>query len=633
VSQIAGGENQGSVIFWQATCAAACVGLLASAALPAGVAWLQGRGMVMVVALAPLFYAIERFFETLPVRRAAGASLLCSYLCAWAIEVGFFHWGVSGIETFLGLPLVSAGAMALAVLAVHAAASLPVFAFFIVIRAAFGANLPALLGALFVMPLLEHLAPRMFYFTYGSFLSLEGASAPLLGLGGSAFPSLLIYLGGWGLGFTLYRASRRVKWPLLVPSSARGRAWVLARAALPAMALAVVLPLLGQNAHAEKGMPWTRLPAALSMPGSRADADEGERPPLRILLVQPARRFSQETAIHARTDAYERYLREVEDERLRFRAMARDVEAALASAPSRPDLVVFPESIFSPLYQTSDLLRADLEGFIARIGVPSLLHFANLIPGIRSFDGNPAGESSGEAQPNVSLAEIRPASATLSMVPYQKRQLMPYGEYLPWRPFWERVLPAETLARMPKEDDIPQIGSHHPLVLVRTGTGTGTGARGLGDRVVLGVSICFDGISPDYAREAALEGADVLINLSNLEWMRSGASEFVYGAIVRLRALETGRPLVFANNGGGSAAYDAAGGALLSPLPHDAPSVAWVEVPLRALPRSEEGSRGRESETTFVRHGHDVVAGVGFAGVLMVSFAALGRRRRREGKR
>lgn len=597
---------------------AAFVGLLASMALPAGKLWLQGNGLVMLFALAPLFLSIEKFFDSFPIRKALFHALVCCYLSAWAVEIGFFHWGVAGIQTFLGLSAVWSTVMALAVLAMHALASMPALTFYVAIRAYFGPHSVAAFGALLVMPMFEHLAPRMFYFTYGSFLSLSELSAPLLSLGGSALPSFLVFLGGWSAGLLVFRLC---KFQLSVP-------WLHMQKYSTVLAMTIVLVAsaslsawsLFSTANTEN-MLWTRSAPAQTLLGTKDTGHSSSlRPPLKLLIVQPARRFSQEIENRTTTDAHAIYLEEEKQELERLRDLASRVEDTLAQAPKQPDLVVFPESLFSPIYQTSDTLRIELSRFLDRMAVPTLLHYAIVAPKSGTKTAQEEVNTVFEKiRPEISLAEIRPTSATNSMFPYQKQQLMPYGEYLPWRPVWEKLLPRKTLERMPRLDAVPQLGSASPLALVRTHQGTRTPL----DQVMLGVSICFDGISPDFARSAVLAGADVLINLSNLEWMGSRASELVYGAIVRLRALETGRPLIFVNNGGGSAAFDRTGQALLSPLPHNQFAATWVEVPLE---RSREGSviepLNSNRETLFLRQGHNVVAGIGLTGVLAIALSA-----------
>jgi apolipoprotein N-acyltransferase len=600
------------------------VGLLSSVALPAGEYWLQGNGLVMLFALAPLFFAIERFFESQPWKQATAYSLLCSYLCAWAIEIGFFHWGVSGIQTFLGLNFYSASVMAAAVLAVHALAALPAFAIYIAVRGVFGAQPVAQLGALLMMPMFEHLAPRMFYFTYGSFLSLSSLSSPLISWGGTALPSLLVFLGGWALGAGLGRMWTHDLLKRHVNSKSR----LLPRWKCSFVGAAFALGILSLSHWTRsEEMPWTQKDEVPKEGGTQRAEVVGNRPPLKLLLVQPARRFSKEVHAAPLTDAYERYSLEEKEELKLFRDMVLKVESTLARLPVRPDLVVFPESLFSPIYKTSDSLRNELAVFLSQLEIPSLLHYSVVAPSSPVMGLTAANSESTRTVPYVSLAEIREKSTIHYGFPYQKRQLMPYGEYLPWRPLWEILLPTKTLERLPKADAIPQLGHSEPLVLNRGSTDSNAPS----DDVVLGVTICFDGISPEFAREAALGGADVLINLSNLEWMASAASERVFGAIVRLRALETGRPVVFLNNSGGTAVYDGTGKALLSPLPHDDFRVAFVEVPLDASSKNTSVQE-RDEKTLFLERGHEVVAGAGLVGVVMITFLSTRTRLRRKGK-
>ncbi|MEW6269689.1 MAG: nitrilase-related carbon-nitrogen hydrolase, partial [Thermodesulfobacteriota bacterium] len=74
-------------------------------------------------------------------------------------------------------------------------------------------------------------------------------------------------------------------------------------------------------------------------------------------------------------------------------------------------------------------------------------------------------------------------------------------------------------------------------------------------RCALGVMICFEAERPDLARELAASGADALVIASNdapLPHRAVGAEV----AQARLRALETGLPVLRVANGGESLAID-----------------------------------------------------------------------------
>jgi apolipoprotein N-acyltransferase len=79
-----------------------------------------------------------------------------------------------------------------------------------------------------------------------------------------------------------------------------------------------------------------------------------------------------------------------------------------------------------------------------------------------------------------------------------------------------------------------------------------------GSRAPLGVLICAELLFSDAARQLARGGARVLVNPSNDAWLAPAASEYLL-RLARLRALETGRPLIRATPTGISAVIDASG--------------------------------------------------------------------------
>jgi len=78
--------------------------------------------------------------------------------------------------------------------------------------------------------------------------------------------------------------------------------------------------------------------------------------------------------------------------------------------------------------------------------------------------------------------------------------------------------------------------------------------------------LCFEGIYPRYARDAVLEGANLLVNLSNDAWFAGGAGPEQHHAMSVLRTVEIRRPMVRASNGGISAAVNPKGESIGFPI-------------------------------------------------------------------
>lgn len=124
---------------------------------------------------------------------------------------------------------------------------------------------------------------------------------------------------------------------------------------------------------------------------------------------------------------------------------------------------------------------------------------------------------------------------------YRKRELAPFGEYLPVdRDFPGYAFVAERARKALGEvpDLIPGTG---PL-LFRTAS---PGGPRLG-----GTTICFEAVFPKYFREAVRGGADFVVNLSNDAWFLDSAELDLVDQATRWRAVECGRAVLRVSNSG-----------------------------------------------------------------------------------
>lgn len=121
---------------------------------------------------------------------------------------------------------------------------------------------------------------------------------------------------------------------------------------------------------------------------------------------------------------------------------------------------------------------------------------------------------------------------------YEKRVLLPLGEYIPFE--WCRELCRQYGIS----------GSFTP------------GAEGKaleGNNLRIGVSICFEEIFGHMMRENRLKGAEVLVNLTNDGWYPHSRLPWQHFEHARLRTVEAGIPLVRACNTGVTSAIDSLG--------------------------------------------------------------------------
>ncbi|MGQ9917024.1 MAG: apolipoprotein N-acyltransferase [Bryobacteraceae bacterium] len=120
---------------------------------------------------------------------------------------------------------------------------------------------------------------------------------------------------------------------------------------------------------------------------------------------------------------------------------------------------------------------------------------------------------------------------------YDKARLVPFGEFIPPGFHWIRKISSEA-------------GDY----------AAGGGARVLmADGLAIGVFICYESAFPDYVRQFAAGGAEVLVNLTNDGYFGRSAARAQHLLLARMRAVENGRWLLRASNDGITASIDPAG--------------------------------------------------------------------------
>lgn len=120
---------------------------------------------------------------------------------------------------------------------------------------------------------------------------------------------------------------------------------------------------------------------------------------------------------------------------------------------------------------------------------------------------------------------------------YDKRKLVPFGEYVPLRSVLGRYVGV-----------INQLGEFEPgdlrQPLIKA------------DRTLIGAGICYEAIFPYLWRERAASGAQVFVSITNDGWYLATAGPYQHFAANVMRAAENGVPLVRAANTGISGGVD-----------------------------------------------------------------------------
>lgn len=159
-------------------------------------------------------------------------------------------------------------------------------------------------------------------------------------------------------------------------------------------------------------------------------------------------------------------------------------------------------------------------------------------------EGNPAN-----------VLRLADPSGELSEIIYSKRHLVPFGEYVPMRKLIMTVFPPLGEIAMLENDLIP--GDTSELYEIEIN----------GKTLDIGGLICFDSIYEELAYTSASDGADILCVATNDSWFEDSRAVYMHCAQSRLRAIETGLPIVRAANTGISAVITQKGEVLESIKP------------------------------------------------------------------
>lgn len=151
---------------------------------------------------------------------------------------------------------------------------------------------------------------------------------------------------------------------------------------------------------------------------------------------------------------------------------------------------------------------------------------------------------------------------------YDKARLVPFGEFIPPGFGWIRKISSEA----------------------------GDYAAGEGARILqagehsLGVFICYESAFPDYVRQFAAQGAEVLVNLTNDGYFGRSAARAQHLLLARMRAVENRRWLLRVANDGITASIDPSG-------------QVWSQLPEKELRAARLPLRHLRSRTFYTRHG------------------------------
>lgn len=169
---------------------------------------------------------------------------------------------------------------------------------------------------------------------------------------------------------------------------------------------------------------------------------------------------------------------------------------------------------------------------------------------------------------------------------YHKTQLMPFGEYWPFR----GLISAVGLSHILSDTDYSRASSFASWTV---------------NGIVTGPLICLESIYSTFARQHAEHGARLLISVANNGWFIGSRISETHLAMTQCRAIESGLPLIHVSNQGPSAVFSNRG-EIIQYLPSHHSGAIIASLPLHS------------QATLFVSLGH-YLGGLGLCvGVLLI---------------
>lgn len=214
------------------------------------------------------------------------------------------------------------------------------------------------------------------------------------------------------------------------------------------------------------------------------------------------------------------------------------LELSRAPAPTRPDIVVWPEGAL-PAVIDELMTPQSPYGPVLRDAIPQ---GQTLLMGANRAEARPGGDV---AYFNSLVAFRREADGLRVTAVYDKHRLVPFGEYMPLGALATKV-GFRSLVHMP--DDFTAGPPPKPLTPV-----------GLPAVQPL---ICYEALFPGFTREAARRAGvrpAWILNVSNDAWFGRTSGPLQHLNLASYRAIEEGLPIVRATPTGVSAVIDAFG--------------------------------------------------------------------------
>lgn len=193
--------------------------------------------------------------------------------------------------------------------------------------------------------------------------------------------------------------------------------------------------------------------------------------------------------------------------------------------PSPPALVVWPETAV-PRWERGSEPVAEAARWAVKLGAQNLVG----IIAAADRDGGPAN----------AVQMIAPDGRLDGR--YAKRQLVPFGEFVPLRRFVPRFVIDRWLSILDNLGDMEAGRARQPLLITAWGP--------------TAVTICYEAIFPRWPRLDAARGARLMINITNDAWYLDTWGPRQHYRVNRFRAIENRLTVIRSGNNGVSAVID-----------------------------------------------------------------------------
>ncbi len=202
-----------------------------------------------------------------------------------------------------------------------------------------------------------------------------------------------------------------------------------------------------------------------------------------------------------------------------------------AAENDSPDIIIWPETAVPTAVLQNDRISEFISGLAKKTG-------AIILTG--AF--NETVQNDGTAQTTNSIIAFFP-SGEISDTVYSKRNLVPFGEYIPMERLLKALIPSLSDVKMFKDKLTP--GDSPSIFKTELGS--------------IGGLICFDSIYDSLSLESVQAGAELIVISTNDSWANGSSELYQHESHAILRAVETGRYIARAANTGNSSIIDSHG--------------------------------------------------------------------------